>query len=92
MQLDFRRRTQPEDLPEQMDEPCSRDELRACLRDMARVNRLLLGYRPTFHWLASLHLERLGRPVRILDVGCGNGDLLRRIERLGERARRLALS
>ncbi len=80
MQLDFRRRTQPEDLPEQMDQPCSREELRECLRDMTRVNRLLLGYRPTFHWLASLHLERVGRPVRILDVGCGNGDLLRRIE------------
>ena len=81
MPLDFRRRTQPADLPEQMDELCSRDELRACLRDMTRVNRLLLGYRPTFHWLASLHLERLGAPVRILDVGCGNGDLLRRVER-----------
>ena len=64
-----------------MDEPCSRDELRACLGDMARVNRLLLGYRPTFDWLGSLGLERLGRPVRILDVGCGNGDMLRRIER-----------
>ncbi|MFZ0393068.1 MAG: methyltransferase domain-containing protein, partial [Terracidiphilus sp.] len=78
--IDFSRRTQPEDLPEQMDQPCSRSELRACLRDVARVNRLLLGYRPTFHWLESLRLERLGQPVRILDVGCGNGDLLRRIE------------
>jgi len=78
--IDFSRRTQPEDLPEQMDQPCSRDELRACLRDMVRINRLLLGYRPTFHWLRSLGLEHLGRPVRILDVGCGDGDLLRRIE------------
>jgi SAM-dependent methyltransferase len=77
--IDFSRRTQPEDLPERMDQPCSRDELRACLRDMVRINRLLLGYRPTFHWLGSLRLERLGRPVRILDVGCGDGDLLRRI-------------
>jgi 2-polyprenyl-3-methyl-5-hydroxy-6-metoxy-1,4-benzoquinol methylase len=83
--IDFLRRTQPEDLPEQMDQPCDREELRACLRDMVRVNRMLFGYRPTFHWLESMRLERIGRPVRILDVGCGDGDLLRRIEQWASR-------
>lgn len=86
--IDFSRRTQPEDLPERMDQPCSRDELRACLRDMVRLNRWLLGYRPTFHWLESLHLDRSRGPIRILDVGCGEGDLLRRIERWA-RARKI---
>lgn len=79
--IDFSRRTPPEELPERMDEPCSRDELRACLRDLARVNQWFLGYRPTLHWLDSLHLDQLGERMRILDVACGYGDMLRRIER-----------
>lgn len=85
--IDFSRRTQPQDLPEQMDQPCSRDQLRACLRDMTRVNRLLLGYRPTFAWLESMRLAQIWMPVRVLDVGCGNGDLLRRIARWAARKR-----
>ena len=40
---DFSRRAQ---LTELMDEPCSREQLRACLRDLARVNRWFMGYRP----------------------------------------------
>lgn len=75
---DFSRRAE---LSEWMDGQCSRDELRACLRDLARVNRWLLAYRPLLTWLDSLELKRLGEPLRILDVGCGYGDVLRRIER-----------
>jgi SAM-dependent methyltransferase len=75
---DFRHRAQ---LSEWMDEPCSCDELRACLRDLARVNRWLLGYRPVLTWLDSLELPPLAEPLRILDVACGYGDGLRRIER-----------
>lgn len=76
--LDLRRRAE---LTELMDEPCSREELRACLHDLARVNRWFLAYRPILRWLDSLALpiaER--RPIHILDVGCGYGDGLRRIE------------
>lgn len=75
--LDFSRRAE---LIERMDEPCSRNELRACLRDIARLNRWFLGYRPTLHWLERLDLLRRGRPIHIVDIGCGYGDLLRRIE------------
>ena len=75
--LDFRRRAE---LSELMDEPCSRDELRACLRDLARVNRWLLTYRPILRWLGSLALRSTARPIHILDVGCGYGDGLRRIK------------
>jgi SAM-dependent methyltransferase len=76
--LDFSRRAE---LSEWMDEPCSREELRACLRDLARVNRWFLAYRPVLQWLdrVARHAER--GPLRILDVGCGYGDGLRRIER-----------
>jgi hypothetical protein len=47
---DLRYRAQ---LSEMMDEPCSRDELRACLRDLARLNRWFQGYRPVIEWLDS---------------------------------------
>jgi 2-polyprenyl-3-methyl-5-hydroxy-6-metoxy-1,4-benzoquinol methylase len=76
--LDFSVRAE---LTEWMDEPCSRDELKACLRDIARVNRWLLAYRPVLGWLDSLELHKVEGPIRILDVGCGYGDVLRRIER-----------
>jgi SAM-dependent methyltransferase len=80
--LDFRRRAE---LTELMDEPCSRDVLRACLRDIAWTNRWTLAYRPVLHWLDDIaaSLPALAGPLRILDVGSGYGDGLRRIERWG---------
>jgi len=84
--IDFSRRAELSELPELMDEPCSREVLRACLRDLARVNRWFLAYRPILNWLGSLKLDSSNRPIHILDVGCGYGDGLRRIERwAGER-------
>ncbi|MGA3047510.1 MAG: methyltransferase domain-containing protein [Terracidiphilus sp.] len=84
--MDFRQRAQ---LTEMMDEPCSRDELRACLRDIARTNRWTLGYRPVLHWLNTLLVSQplLAKPLRILDVGCGYGDTLREIEQWALRRR-----
>ena len=78
--LDFSRRAQ---LSELMDEPCSRDVLRHCLRDLARVNRWFLAYRPTLKWLNTVTPPK-NRPMHILDVGCGYGDTLRRVERWSE--------
>lgn len=75
--MDFTRRTEPEDLPELMDAPCSYEEFRACLVDLEKVNRLFLGYRPTLSWLEQFSGAR--QPLRILDVGCGGGDMLRQI-------------
>ncbi len=80
---DFSRRAE---LIERMDEPCSREQLRACLCDIARTNRWLMAYRPVLHWLDTLPLPVIAGPLHILDVGCGYGDGLRRIERwAGER-------
>jgi len=78
--LDFAHRAH---LTELIDGPCPREELRRCLHDVARLNRWFLGYRPTLEWLASVVplIAAPLRPVRILDVGCGYGDGLRRIER-----------
>jgi 2-polyprenyl-3-methyl-5-hydroxy-6-metoxy-1,4-benzoquinol methylase len=76
--IDFSQRAE---LEEQIDGPCSYEELRDCLRDLAAVNRLVLAHRPIFQWLervAAMHPEV--RPLRIVDVGSGYGDMLRRIE------------
>jgi len=82
--FDFTRRTE---LTELMDAPCSRDVLRACLQDIARTNRLTFAYRPLIGWLSRLtaDLPPLAAPLRILDIGCGYGDGLRRVERWARR-------
>jgi SAM-dependent methyltransferase len=76
-------------LTELMDEPCSRETLRACLRDIALTNRLTFAYRPTLAFLNSIAAtSQLPNPLHILDAGCGYGDTLRRIEHWS-RARRI---
>ena len=82
--LDFSLRAE---LTELMDEPCSREVLRSCLRDLARVNRWFLGYRPVLRWLEGISRGRRNEPLRILDVGCGYGDGLRRVERWARKRR-----
>lgn len=72
----FNRRAQ---LSEWMDEPCSYEEFRDCLRDLANVNRTVLAYRPTLNWLQQFAAHAAG-PLHIVDVGCGGGDMLRQIE------------
>lgn len=63
---------------EQMDAPdLPGDVLAAVLKDLARVNRWTLAARPTLGFLARA-VPRGGR-LRLLDVGCGGGDMLRRI-------------
>jgi SAM-dependent methyltransferase len=64
-----------------MEQPCSYEELRACLHDIARVDRVTFAYRPTISWLEKLMAAqpRSTRPLRVVDVGCGYGDMLRRI-------------
>ena len=74
--MDFSRRAR---LREKLDGPCSREELRVCLEDLARLNRWFLATRPVFAWLGQLDLAGQGRRVTLLDVGCGYGDTLRRI-------------
>src|SRR5262249_38729218 len=67
------------------DEPCSREELRACLHDVTRLNRWFLGWRPLFQWLNEIVSASGARPIHILDVGCGNGDALRRVQQWAAR-------
>jgi SAM-dependent methyltransferase len=77
--LDFSRRAE---LTEWMDtERVSFEEFRGCLSDLARVNRLTLAYRPTLKFLERVARTRKGtsRPLEIVDVGSGYGDMLRAI-------------
>ncbi len=66
-------------LSEQMDEPCTYQDFHDCLRDIAKVNRLTFGYRPTLQWLKGL-LRSEGGITHIVDLGSGGGDMLRQIE------------
>lgn len=78
--LDLAHRADPYRLPEMMDQPCSYTDMEACLRDIARVNRLTFAYRPTLSWLVELLARKPQGPLHIVDVGCGYGDSLRRIQ------------
>lgn len=82
-EIQFKRRVSPRDLPELMDGDCSYEDFRACLRSLEQINRLLLGYRPTLAWLGrlmpALRDREAREPIRIVDAGCGGGDLLRQI-------------
>jgi SAM-dependent methyltransferase len=78
--LNFARRAEPSELAEWMDEPCSYEEFRECLIDLAKVNRITLAHRATLQWLDRvLRTAKPQQPLHIVDVGCGGGDLLRAI-------------
>jgi 2-polyprenyl-3-methyl-5-hydroxy-6-metoxy-1,4-benzoquinol methylase len=86
MSRDFSRRSTEAEL---MDDPTT-DYItfEGCLHDLAQVNVVTLAHGATIGFLERLHREgRLdrGRPVEILDVGSGQGDLLRRVARWADR-------
>jgi SAM-dependent methyltransferase len=63
-------------------------EYRACMADLRWVNVFTLAYRPTLMFLERLRREgRLpeGRPLAVLDVGFGYGDMLRAVDRWARR-------
>lgn len=67
---------------ELMDDPAADPaELAACLSDLARLNRMSLGYRPTLAFLARIARDGAWPPhgLHLLDAGSGQGDMLRRI-------------
>ena len=94
---DLSQRANLDAVTELMDGPCSYEELRACLRDIAKVNALTFAHRPTLAFLERATERRIADeaegaysaidsgPIRIVDVGCGYGDMLRRIGRWARR-------
>lgn len=76
--LDFAARA---DIAEFMDAPCSYEDLRRCLKDLAAINRITRAHGPILDFVAKLAQPGRSRPLRMIDFGCGYGDMLRRIER-----------
>jgi len=61
-------------------ESYSFEDFQAYLAELERINAWVLAYRPTLRWLTQvLSCIRREGPVTILDVGSGNGDMLRQI-------------
>ena len=55
----------------------------ACLVDLAKANRWTLAHRPTLAFLERLRREGRwprDRPLRLVDVGSGYGDLIRAVD------------
>lgn len=84
---DLTHRTPPNQLPEWMDGPCSYATFRDTVQEIASTTRLTQAYRPTLRFLASAHRAAPGRPLHIVDVGFGGGDVLREIARWAFRHR-----
>jgi 2-polyprenyl-3-methyl-5-hydroxy-6-metoxy-1,4-benzoquinol methylase len=73
------------DLVEAMDHPgCDPERLARTYHHFPRVNRLLAGW-PRLYRRWGRPLVRRGEPFRILDVGCGGGDILRVLVALAAR-------
>lgn len=74
-------------LPEVLDgESVALADYQRCLADLAVVNRVTLTHRPTLRWLAqATKALPAGAKFSVLDVGFGDGDLLREIARWADR-------
>lgn len=79
--MDLRQRSREPELMDADDLPA--DTYVAVMRDLARVNTVTLAARPTLRFLDRVARGRSA--LRILDVGFGDGDMLRRIERWAAR-------
>ena len=77
-------------LTEIMDDPnCDADRLRRTFQGFDAMNRAVAAwgrvYRTRLRPVLAAAAETYNRPARLLDVGCGGGDVLRRIARLAAR-------
>ena len=82
MLINTRHRT---DNPEIMDDfALEGDALKLALDKIAQINQLLGGNRLTLRGVAKLlKNESNSGPITIVDVGCGNGDMLRKLADYG---------
>ena len=61
-----------------MDDPaCSLERLHTTYRHFPIVNQVLAGWRRIYERLLRPHFT--SRPATLLDVGCGGGDIVRRL-------------
>lgn len=70
-------RTHQEEL---MDDPTiGFEEFQQTLHEIETINKRVGSYRPTFKALEALTPSSFSEPLRVLDIGFGNGDFLRHI-------------
>ena len=56
------------------------ETLDECLSQLEKINIGTLAYRPTLLWLSRVLASfKPDRPITIFDIGCGGGDMLRKI-------------
>ncbi len=67
------------------DEAATEADFRSALRDLERINRVTLAYRPVLAFLDALVARTGARTLSVLDVGAGGGDGLRAIHRWAAR-------
>lgn len=73
-------------LRELMDDPqCDPDLLRATLRRFDTINRLVSRWGSVYSTRIGPYLAALDRPARVLDLGCGGGDVITHLARRAER-------
>ena len=84
MWIDTRQRSEETEIMD--DFALAGETLRHSLDEIARINRWLGGNRITLSGVRKL-VSRYpsGQPIKIWDLGCGNGDMLRLLARWGRR-------
>lgn len=58
-------------------------ELRVTLDQIARINQLLGGNKVTLNGVKKIVKINTSKPIVIVDIGCGNGDMLRMLANYG---------
>ncbi|MEM1214165.1 MAG: methyltransferase domain-containing protein [Bacteroidota bacterium] len=89
--VDTRQRSTQEELMD--DFAMAGDTIRGAVDQIALVNRFLGGNQVTISGVAQLLADvPVTQPVRVVDLGCGNGDMLRVLARWGrQRSKNLTL-
>lgn len=60
-------------------------EFQNCLQNLEVINILTLAYRPTLRWIKHMLVNvRPEQLVSIIDIGCGGGDMLRKIWKMAQ--------
>ncbi len=61
-------------------------EFHDCLHTLGIINTFTLAYRPTLRWFGRM-MTGIGseQPISVIDIGCGGGDMLRRIWELARK-------
>jgi ubiquinone/menaquinone biosynthesis C-methylase UbiE len=75
--IDFTHRSKDEELMDDLD--CNGDVVDQTLRELEFINSWLGGNKVTLNGIGKLIKHNNQNPLRIIDLGCGDGEMLRRV-------------